>query len=135
MGGRPFPSVQLLARPQFRAEAMMSSLQMLLTGIKGAPGRIAQRIIEELDVILGPEGARQSDRALRDTRRTLSPDEANARIGILLQGNRPFMVARLGSVEVEVTKNLRKLALLQDPERQEVRLSKVAWTRARHHQA
>src|SRR3989442_1286271 len=105
-----------------RTTDIVVEVHMLLARIQGASGRIAKQIIQEMDVILGPEGARQSDRALRDTRPTLSSDEANGRIGILLQGSEPFLVARLGSIELEVAKNLRKMALLQESEQQFARL-------------
>src|SRR5689334_14689939 len=112
-------------------DILYRSAHMLLPRIQGVSARIAKQIIQEMDVILGPEGARQSDRPLLDTRPTLSSDETNARIGNLLQQSQPFLVARLGSLELEVAKNLRKMALLQESEQQFARIPRMAWIRAR----
>lgn len=50
----------------------------------------------------------RNESKLRNIRHSLTPEEANAYIADKLKSNKPFMVARFGSVELEAVKQFRK---------------------------
>lgn len=85
---------------------------MILSALKTAARHVVRGPLRLATRRWLPADSQRRELPLKALRASLAPDQANATIAALLESGRPFLVARLGAVELAAVKTHRKMTNL-----------------------